>query len=344
MRKSVLNIVAFCFAILLFISCKKESPLTEDKIYVLSEVTAADSAIIPLGKTIKAGSGETIAFEKLTSSFVQISEENGTAMNLRWNNAPEFISNPASIYTGQTIFKAGKKYSLQISQQGLTTVTATTRIPTAFSVQNVDAEDKEFNGKEVLQFSFSISDAASEKNYYMFEAVKQLLKLAVYFYWQGIRYDYNSPEGKLLYEQISGGNNIKLLKDTVPTNQYYRLNLYTADINTENEEFSGNLDSSFHRIFLTDSLFNGSIYSTAVAIDKSYFQAATPDQKGRVLIRVKSVSKELFDYLSSYEKYRSEFGVLPPSNLSSPVGNIQNGLGVFGGSYKNEWAYYYDDL
>lgn len=344
MTKSVLKIFTSFYILLLFVSCKKEAQDMESKIYVLSEITAGDSAIIPLGKTIKAGSGETIAFEKLTASSVQILEENSSAIKLHWNNGSDFASNPASIYTDQTIFKANATYSLQISQQGLTTVRATTHIPATFSVQNIDAEDKELNGKDVLQCSFSIADAASEKNYYMFEAVKQLLRVNVYFYWQGTRYDYNSPDGKLMYDQVSSNNNITLLKDTVPTNQYLRLNLYTADINTENEEFSGNLDSSFHRIFLTDSLFNGSIYQTAFAVDKSYFQATTPDQKGRVLIRVKSVSKELFEYLSLYEKYRSEFGVLPPSNLSSPVGNIQNGLGVFGGSYKNEWQIYYDDL
>lgn len=344
MTKSALKIYAAIFILLFLISCKKESQNIESKIFVLSEITAGDSAIIPLGKTIKVGNGETIAFEKLTAASVQISEENSTSINLHWNNSADFLSNPVSIYTHPNIFKATKIYSLQINQQGLPAATATTHIPAAFSVRNVDAKDKEFNGKEVLQFSFSINDAASEKNYYLFEAVKQLVLLDEYFYWQGVKYDYNTSEGKQMYDQVSNNNTITILKDTVPTNQYLRLNLYTSDLNTENEEFSGSLDSSFHRIFLTDSLFNGASYSTSFTIDKSYFQASAPNQKGRVLIRVKSVSKDLFDYLSLYEKYRSEFGILPPQNLSSPTGNIQNGIGVFGGSYKNEWVFYYDDL
>lgn len=327
-------------------SCEKslQNLNGRDKIYVLSEITSGDSAFVPLGKSAKVGNGENIAFEKLAGATVFVSDAMNPSVQLHWNNSPAFLSNPASIYTDAIIFKANQDYSLQINYHGLPTVNAVTHIPSFFVVSEVLSEDQQLNGKDVLHFSFTINDNASEKNYYVFEAVKQLVKLEEYFYWQSIRYDYNTPDGQQAYQLASAGQNVTILKDTVLTNNYLRLNLYTGDASTDNESFTGSLDSAFHRIFLMDSLFNGGLHATAINVDKTYFESSLPDQKGIVRIRIKSVSKELYDYLASYEKYRSEFGVIPSSSLISPISNIQGGLGIFGGSYKNEFSFYYDQL
>lgn len=326
-------------------SCSKtgQNSNEKSKIVVLAEITAGDSAIIPVSESAPLGNNQAISFEKITTASVTITDNAGNARRLHWNNATDFSNNAATIYTDPVVFKPDQPYSLQINQPGFETVNATTHIPQSFSVQNVTTADGSRNGNDVLEFNFTIKDNASEKNYYIFEAVKQLVTVHNYFFWQGIKYDYDSPGGQNVYEQASSQQNIDIFKDTVPTNKYIRLNLYTGDTKTDNEDFGG-LDKSFHRIFLTDSLFNGSTYTSSFDVDKTHFEAILPEEKGRVLIRIKSVSKELFDYLSMYEKYRAEFGILPPSNLLSPKGNIRNGLGVFGGSYKNEWLYYYDEL
>ena len=340
------NIITCFILYSLLISCRKDwgsIKNEKNKIVVLAEITAGDSAIIPISKSIPVGNNDSIFFEKITTASVMITDTIGNTSSLHWNNAADFSSNPATIYTNPVLFKPNQSYSLQVSQAGLETVNASTHIPPSFSVQNVDVGDGSRNGKDVMQFNFTIEDHGNEKNYYMFEAVKQLVYLRNYFFWQGVQYDYNTPEGQSVYQQASSQQNIDILKDTVLTNKYLRLNLYTGDTNTDNGNF-GSLDSSFHRIFLTDSLFNGTNYTTSFAIDKSYFEAKVPEEKGRILVRIKSVSKELFDYLSQYEKYRTEFGILPSANLSSPEGNISGGFGVFGGSYKNEWVYYFDEL
>ncbi len=335
-----------CFLLIcLLISCRKNevSISQKNKIVVLAEITAGDSAIIPVSKSISVGNNQSISFEKITTASVMIRDTMGNTSILRWNDAPDFSNNPSTIFTNPVLFKTSQSYSLQVSQAGFETAKASTHIPGSFSVQNIDAVDGERNGKEVLEFNFTIQDNSNEKNYYIFEALKQLVYLRTYFFWQGVKYDYNTAEGQNVYEQASSQQNVDLFKDTVLTNKYQRLNLYTSDVQTENENFTS-LDSSFHRIFLTDSLFNGNSYTSSFAIDKAYFEAQVPADKGRILVRIKSVSKELFEYLSQYEKYRAEFGILPPSNLLSPSGNINGGYGVFGGSYKNEWVYYYDEL
>lgn len=346
MKARVFLSVAFFLLYVLLFSCKKELRKTnaeKAEIVVLAEITAGDSAIIPVGTTTTVGNGEVIAFEKLTDATVKISSPFNGVTQLAYSNSVEFVNSPTATYTNARSFEPGQTYSLTISRPGFEVLTASTLIPAAFSVEGIEFDDNAIDGRDVLQVTFTLNDAASQRNYYMFEAVKQLIDVQAYFVWQGTKYDYNTDYGKEVYDEASEQQDVEIIRDTLLFNKFIRLNVYSSDPDTENDEFITD-DSSFHRIFLTDSLFNGSSYLTSFAVDKTHFEAVSPGEKGRVLVRIKSISKELFDYLTLYEKYRSEFGVVPPANQSSPAGNINNGLGVFGGSYKNEWIFYYDEF
>src|SRR5438034_489444 len=89
---------------------------------------------------------------------------------------------------------------------------------------------------------------------------------------------------------------------------------------------------------------NGQSYSSQFAVSMNHFEAKNSAELGIVLIQIKGVSKDLYDYLSHYEKYKADFGSMPTSQLSSPPGNIKNGLGIFGGVSKKQWGFYFDDL
>lgn len=328
-------------------SCKKNfdyHPNVENQLVVLAEITANDTSHIPVSQSIVAGSGTVIDFQQVNNAAVSITDQNGQVRQLTYSTSPNFSGIPAGIYTHPGLFKAAVTYSLQVGHPSLPTVSASTYIPAVFSIANIESEEEDFHGKPVLEFSFNVKDNAGEKNYYIFEAVKELIHLFRYFYWQGVLYDYDTPEGKQLYEHlIDEGENVKLNKDTLPTNKFLRLNTFTSDPLTANSQLHS-LDSSFNRIFLTDSLFNGQTYATSFFIDRTFFKATNPDEKGIVEIRIKSVDKAFYDYLLQYEKYKIDFGTMPVNQLTTPVGNIQNGLGIFGGSYMNEKKYYYDVL
>lgn len=333
--------------ILLGSSCKKDfkyNTQAKDKLVVLAEITANDSAFIPVSETITAGSGEVIDFRKTNTASVSITDQNGLVRQMSLNTDPGFSTNPSAIYTSPMIFKNNTDYTLNISAPSSGPVIATTHIPKAFALQDVEAEEDEFLGKQVLDFSFILKDNADEKNYYIFEAVKEIVSVYRYFYWQGVLYNYDTPEGKKLYQDlIDDDENVKLKKDTLPAHQFMRLNVFTQDPNTANAGLNS-LDSGFNRIFISDSLFGGMNYATSFFVDMSHFIAANPTEKGIVEIRVKSVDKSFYDYMLQYEKYKTSFGTLPVSQLTSPVGNIQNGLGVFGGSAMIQKKYYYDPL
>jgi hypothetical protein len=334
------------FSNIVFSACNKNNYTAKNlpnKLVILAEITAGDSANIPIGSTLPAGNGDLIVFKKLENIDASIEQQNGLAQLLTLNNSADFSANPMAVYSSASLFNYNNSYTLTATDPQLGTITATTTIPDNFQAINIETETGDLNGKNVLRFAFTINDAADQKNYYMFDAVKQLVNISRYFFWQGIRYDYNTPQGYDLFLQVNNNPGVVLKYDTVPTHQYLQLNVFTQDNKTGNASI-GSLDSGYKRIFISDSLFNGGQYETEFFISSDHFKASNPQQTGIVQIRVKSVSKELYDYLYQYERYNLNFGNFPVSNLSSPQGNIKNGFGIFGGSAKKQWSLYYDSL
>lgn len=342
------------FAVCLFVSivaisaCDKNPVYDlpkENKLVVLAEITAGDSAFIPVSASRVAGSGNNISFEKVNDASVVVAAQGGAERQLWLNQSPDFADNPASVFTDPGIFVANTNYTINVSHPVLGTATAVTHIPPPFVVSNVSSAESTVLGREVFNFNFSIDDAAGETNYYIFEAVKQLVRITHYFYWQGIRYDYDTQAGQDLHETLEDEEDVDIpvIKDTIATNKYLRLNIFTTDNNTDNKNI-GSLDSSFRRVFIRDSLFNGQSFSTTISVVMDQFEAVYPQDKGIVLIRIKSVGKDFYNYMLQYERYKTDFGKMPVGQLTSPIGNIQNGFGIFGGSFKREWKFYYDDL
>jgi len=327
-------------------SCVKNSynnRQQEDKLVVLTEIIAGDSANIPIGTTRPAGSGTAVNFQKLNDVQASIRSQDGASENLQLNITPDFISGPLAVYSGGSPFQYQTEYTLSASDPQRGTIEAKTTIPGDFTAHYLQSENDDLNGRPVFRFAFSIEDPADQKNNYIFEAVKQLVTISRYFFWQGQKYNYDETPGYNLFQQVKGNPGVVLLLDTLKTHQFIRLNVFTKDTRTANAAM-GSTDSAYRRIFLNDSLFNGMKYETEILVARDHFKMANPQEIGIVQIQVKSVSKELYDYLLQYEKYNLDFGNFAVSNLVSPSGNIQNGFGIFGGSVKKQWSFYYDSL
>jgi hypothetical protein len=336
---------ALLFLLVLFTSaCKKKfsSDQFEDgKLVVLAEITAGDSVKIPIGKTIKVENGSLIRFEKVNDATVTLTEANTMSWVLQPNYSPLYTSNPTSVFTNRKRFKANTSYKIEINHPTLGLVKAETHIPTLPKLLGIDTGSTLLNGKEVFIANVTWKDSADYEEFYVIEAVKELVKNNHFYIYQGKRYSYDTQEGKAYYETIKNTPGMQVLTDTVGLNKYIRLNLYTEDDQSENARID-KLTNPFRRIFFLDPIIDGESYATKVYIDKQFF--IDPNQKGRVRVQLKSVSKELYDYLKLYEKYKTDFGSVPTNQLVSPTGNIENGLGIFGGSAKRERVYYFDDL
>lgn len=334
----------FLLLALMFSSCKKNfssDQFEDDKLVVLAEITANDSVKIPIGKTIKVENGNLIRFEKVNDATVTLTETNTSSWVLQPNYSPQYANNPTSMFTNKKRFKANTSYMIEINHPTLGLVKASTHIPLLPKLLSVDTSSTLFNNKEVFAATISWKDSLNFEEFYIIEAVKELVKNNHFFFYQGKRHSYDTQEGKELYGQVKNTPGVKLLTDTVGLGKYVRLNLYTEDNLSENARID-KLTNPFRRIFFPDVSFNGGTRTTSVYIDKLFF--VDPQQKGRIRLALKSANRELYKYLMLYEKYKTDFGSVPTSQLVSPSGNIQNGLGIFGGSAKRERVYYFDPL
>jgi hypothetical protein len=325
--------------------CRK-NPYPNDSVnnqlVILTEISAGDSLKVPVSKSIQVGSGGIISFEKVSSAHVQIFRADGRSWLLKLNTSPDFANDPASIYTAPQRPHSGTTYSLQVQDPLSGTVTAKTTIPPLVHLTGFDTSSGLRGNTPVMNCKFTLLDTPGVDHYYVFEAVKQLVSLSHSFTWKGIRYDYSRSDAQKLYQTIKDSPGVVLRLDTIPRNTYLRLNLYTDDANVANSQVSS-LDSPFRRIFLPSRVF-GASYATGFSVDKKFFRDQTNNSPGIVLIMVKSVSPELYNYLFYYEKYKLDIGSVPTGQLYSPPGNIVNGLGIFGSSSKRQWFYYFDQL
>lgn len=327
-------------------SCKKDlyqGKSADNELVILAEITAGETMVVPVSKSIQVGNGGIITFEKVKSAIVTVSREDGRTYTLSLNNSSDFSSDPASVYSSSQRPKYNTVYNLKVQDPLSGTATASTTIPARVHLSGFDTSGDVRSGMPVLKCRFTLTDPPDTSHLYVFEALKQLVRLPHMFSYKGKSYNYDTPAGKALYEKVKDEPGVKLRLDTVPTNTYERLGIYTDDNNVDNAQVSS-LDSSFRRIFLNGHFFNGRPYTETIYIDRKYFKATGAADLGRVLIQIKSASAELYNYLFWYEKYKYDVGSLPPGQLYSPPGNIQNGLGIFGGSSKYERTFYFDNL
>jgi hypothetical protein len=245
------------------------------------------------------------------------------------------------MFTNKKRFKANTSYMIEINHPTLGLVKASTNIPPLPRSMSVDTASTQFNDKDVFATTITWKDSLDYEEFYIIEAVKELVKNNHFYFYQGKRYSYDSQSGKEFYQQVKNTPGVKIFTDTVGLGKYTRLNVYTEDELSENARID-KLSNPFRRIFFPDEPFNGDHHTTTVYIDKLFFVDAK--QKGRVRLELKSVNKDLYNYLKLYEKYKTDFGSVPTTQLVSPTGNIQNGLGIFGGSAKRERVYYFDVL
>ncbi|WP_315817161.1 DUF4249 family protein [Paraflavitalea speifideaquila] len=169
-------------------SCKKgftSHQFEDDHLVVLAEISAADSAKIPVGKTIKVGNGGLIRFEKVNDATVTLTEDKTHTWVLQPNYGWQFAANPTTVFTNRKRYKSNTHYSIEVKHPTMGIVTASTFIPPFPKWAFVDTGTEMYQGKKVLAVTLSVQDPADKDDYYIVEVVKELLKPGRYFYYRG---------------------------------------------------------------------------------------------------------------------------------------------------------------
>lgn len=330
-------------AILLLAGCEQELPLPPNKAVprevVYSELVANSFPEVRVGKSKPVGPGINTGFELVEDADVQLMDKGGQLLETLTYDKDS--SNAMSVYRGKTKLDAGRNYKVQVMVPGLKTVTAMASIPPSFKVDLLDTVRTLLNGRPVLRFHLTVNPIPGVKQYVVMEALKQSVITDTTFSYRGVRY--RKSEHDSLYQKVKGLPGCNPKKDSSFLNDYLRIPCYTQDENADNNQIGG-LNENYNSILFTQSgkPLTTYFYINATALSSNPAEAIAP--VGRVLVYVKSVSKEYYDFLLTYEKVKRNPGLNSLIQAIQLKSNTQGGLGIVGGSFQKVYYLYYDKL
>lgn len=330
-------------SILLLAGCEQELPLPPNNAVprevVYSELVANSVPEVRVGKSKPVGPGINTGFELVENADVQLMDKNGQLLETLTYDKDS--SNAMSVYRGKTKLDAARNYKVQVMVPGLKTVTAMASIPPPFKVDLLDTVRTLLNGRPVLRFHFTVNPIPGVKQYVVMEALKQSVITDTTFSYRGVRY--KKSEHDSLYQKVKHLPGCNPKKDSSFLNDYLRIPCYTQDENADNNQIGG-LNENYNSILFTQSgkPLTTYFYINATALSSNPAEAIAP--VGRVLVYVKSVSKEYYDFLLTYEKVKRNPGLNSLIQAIQLKSNTQGGLGIVGGSYQKLYYLYYDKL
>lgn len=328
--------------VIMFASCNKTLKLpdvgVERKIVLLGELIANDSAYMRAGQSVPLTSSSSLKFELLNGLTITMEDNTGTSVLL--NGYIDDLSSTLYTlpYSSVSKIQAGNTYNITATHIKMGTAKATVQIPDAFNAITTSIENTLYASDSAIKINIQIHDPSASQNYYVIEAVKQIMDVKGFFKYNGNWLLIAS--NKYLYDQEKANGNIEERYDTTYHKNYLRNLVYTEDINAENAIVKSNTEAN-RRILLRDRAFNGQSYNTTIYIAIDLMDSLY--QKGRLLLQIKSVSQPYFMYLKRYDEQIDQGGM---NTLGQPVkveGNITNGVGIVGGVYKNEYIIRHDN-
>ncbi|MFB6457892.1 DUF4249 family protein [Chitinophaga sp. Hz27] len=340
MKLLFLPVVLF---MMLLTACEQELPLPSasgtPRIVVYSELTAGQSPVVRVGKSKVVGPGVDNGFDLVKNANVQLMTKDGSLVETLTYSKDS--NNLMSVYSGTSKLSAGINYRVIVSVPGMKEAIASALIPPAPSVVLHDTLRTILNGRPVLRFNFTIAPQPGVHQYIVMEALKQSAQIDIYFTYNGVRY--NKAENEDLYESVKNQPGVVITKDTTFLDDYLRIPVYTQDENADNNQIGG-LNENYNSILFNQTYkpINTNFYINATALSSSPQEANAP--KGRVLVYVKSVSNQYYDFLMTYEKVKRNPGLNSLIQAIQLRNNLVGGLGIVGGSNQILYSLYYDEL
>lgn len=339
-RTGLYGLLAIIFAA----GCGKDLPLPdvngERKIILLGELIAGDSIYFRAGISIPLSGKSVLSFQLPVgmTGFVQDGDGAATALNTYVDTSSYKLYTLPYFHSKK--INDGNVYTVSCNYAELGTASATVKIPAQIDALITDTSSGKYANDSVWKIKVLIKDPANTANYYVIEAVKQLMNVKGYFMnlgaWQLI------DDNRQAYETLKASGNVVTKFDTTYYREYIRNAIYTADPNTENVYDAGSFTPS-KRVLLKDLRFNGNLYETDVYVVKNSSTVFSDAPKGRIIIYVKSVTAEYYKFLKAYETYSSSTGFTTTEQPVKMEGNVQNGMGIVGGVSQIKYIFLKDN-
>jgi len=297
-------ITTFSFALLL-LSCEKEIEFKGDiakrKLVLNSDFTPDSSWNVNLSHSLSLG--EVGEAGPVTNAVVQIKNAAGDLVTVLEHDS-------GGIYTSSVPPQAGEVYAIEADASGYDQITANGFAPPQVSISVSDTQMTNFIGWQVFSVDLTIDDPAGVDNYYVI--------------------DFETS----IYDSLGWLDN-------------FSSSAFSLDPNNDNSEL-GDENSSFSKLFFKDENFDGQSYTTTLLMwgeqvkhlrDQNNYYYGSGLERVELGARVRSVSKDLYLYLKSYERY-VQYSFDP--TFSQPVqvySNIDKGFGIFGGYTSSSFLY-----
>ncbi len=284
MRINFFLALSFFFVVL---SCEKDIPFPEvstPPVLVANALITPDSIWqINLSKSMPIDS--SINFETVVTGTVTIE-------NLTTNQLIQLAHRGNGIYSANSFLpEQGHMYQLSAQAPNFLTITATSAIPKAFSVQYLKGEKSFFKKEANYLLDLAIKDNEEEANFYLIEA-----------------------------QYLLENQNHSILENAT---------VFSFDSNSSNESIVAD-HSNFKRSFLTDENFNGQNYTTQIGATSALLENLSPEDHLTAIISVKSITQDGYEYYKSLTRFENlEEGIF--TEPLSVFSKIENGYGIFAG-------------
>ena len=314
--------------------------IADRKLVLLGELVASDTVVLRLGQTTPVTQGSKAQVPSpagISAAFLKEAIQITTLMPRVDDRTPDLQTLIFS--SAQRIF-SGSRYTVRVTGGAYPDLAATVQVPHPFVAAVIDTATVTYAGGTALRVLIRIYDPAGEANFYSVDALRQSFQISGKFTYDSDTFDLISD--KDFYDSLKE-NGITPVRyvDTFHHPAQERLQIYTNDVETENLKLATPFAVA-RRILLTDQTFAGSRHDLQVFISKDRFRGRFPDDLGRIVVNVKSLTPEYFLYLRSYETFTPTTST---GYLAQPVrieSNVTGGLGVLGASFRVPFYYSFD--
>lgn len=309
--KFTVSLLAMALGMCVVSGCDKELKLPNSgkpgKIVLIGELIADSSMVVRVGQTMSLSS--TAAQFALPNGVVVDVVDGAAKVPLAMVLDPLLVNNTIP-YVSENKVSNGKEYIVNASHLAMGTATASVYIPSPVSADTRDTVTTMYGSSRSLQITVDINDPASEKNYYVIEVLEQQVIL--------VDGGWGSPP------------------DTIYPQGTSRKYIHTNDERSENF-INGSTQTQNRRVFFNDRAFNGRTLTTQIYIPDD--MVYNGNQYELLMLKVKSVSEDYYNFLKAYEEYEPAGGF---NTNNAPVkmdGNVVGGMGMVGGVSQKVFRY-----
>jgi hypothetical protein len=331
MNNKIIIVLLALFAGILNFSCEKvipfDMPKVSKKLVVNGILKNTEAIRITVSYSREVLDSSTIIYSK--TAKVKLYENDQFVEQLVLTQIPTESSvnvyNPSfyyDAYLGKTIPQPGRKYKIEVTDEGYPQTWAEIKMPDMPNLLSVDtiqveADNDNYYSRK-LEFSNRISDKPAERNYYEFSFM------------------INQYTDKRQVFKISNG--YKYLVFEGDTAEYlYRSFISYPDFN--DTKFTEEIDDD--NGFCSDNLFDGKEASLTFQVSSSSWYGEKHVSRMAYQVNVASVTEDYFIFKKSLTKY-DEAEDNPLAEKTHVKSNIQGGMGFIGGMTisKKELTYY----